>query len=389
MGRPKQFIELLGKPALLHTLRAFEETAGIARIYVVGDNERVEALASEGGIGKYVGCAAPGEARPGSTMSGLGLLGTMDEPDDTVVLVHDGSRCLVTSELVESILAAALEPGVEGVIPALQVSDTVKEVRDGVVRETLDRSYLHTVQTPQAFRLGPLREIYHDSGDLFAHVTDDASLVEMRGGEVCVVEGERTNIKLTSPGGSNFRPRHPRIPPRRGREVSCRIGTGYDVHAFAEPESGRKLVLGGVEIPHDRGLSGHSDADVLAHAITDALLGAAGLEDIGHYFPDTDERNRDADSIEMLRVVRGVVGSSWRVSNVDSVVICERPKIRDHRAVMRQNLAVPWTSRPDRSACAEPQPNASASRAGKRASPPRPYVFWRVPNDTEQGDTLG
>ena len=118
-----------------------------------------------------------------------------------------------------------------------------------------------------------------------------------------------------------------------------RVGLGVDVHAFAAPEEGRRLVLGGVEIPSDRGLLGHSDADVLAHAIADALLGAAGLEDIGHYFPDTDERYRDADSIELLREVRGLVGGSWGVANVDAVVICERPKIRDHRGAMRKNLA--------------------------------------------------
>lgn len=112
-----------------------------------------------------------------------------------------------------------------------------------------------------------------------------------------------------------------------------------DVHAFAAPEDGRKLILGGVDIPSERGLAGHSDADVLSHAITDALLGAAGLEDIGHYFPDTDEKWRDADSIELLREVRNIVGDSWVVSNVDSVVVCERPKIRDHRDEMRGNLA--------------------------------------------------
>jgi 2-C-methyl-D-erythritol 2,4-cyclodiphosphate synthase len=119
-----------------------------------------------------------------------------------------------------------------------------------------------------------------------------------------------------------------------------RVGLGIDVHAFAAPEEGRRLVLGGVEIPFDRGLLGHSDADVLAHAVTDALLGAAGLEDIGHYFPDTDERFRDADSIWLLREVRALIGGTWEVSNVDAVVVCERPKIRDHRGAMRANLAV-------------------------------------------------
>jgi 2-C-methyl-D-erythritol 2,4-cyclodiphosphate synthase len=118
-----------------------------------------------------------------------------------------------------------------------------------------------------------------------------------------------------------------------------RVGLGVDVHAFAAPEDGRRLVLGGVEIPSDRGLLGHSDADVLAHAVTDALLGAAGLEDIGHYFPDTDARWRDADSVELLRAARRIVGDAWEVANVDAVVVCERPKIREHRAAMRQNLA--------------------------------------------------
>lgn len=112
-----------------------------------------------------------------------------------------------------------------------------------------------------------------------------------------------------------------------------------DAHAFADPEEGRKLILGGVEVPSERGLHGHSDADVLAHAVTDALLGAAGLEDIGHYFPDTDERFRDADSIELLRRARALVGGSWEVANVDAVVICERPKVRDYRDAMRKNLA--------------------------------------------------
>ena len=116
------------------------------------------------------------------------------------------------------------------------------------------------------------------------------------------------------------------------------MGLGVDVHAFTEDGAGRKLVLGGVEIPFERGLLGHSDADVLAHAVTDALLGAAGLEDIGHYFPDTEERFKDADSLKLLRECRSVVGESWEVSNVDAVVICERPKIRDYRDEMRQNL---------------------------------------------------
>jgi 2-C-methyl-D-erythritol 2,4-cyclodiphosphate synthase len=127
-----------------------------------------------------------------------------------------------------------------------------------------------------------------------------------------------------------------------------RVGLGVDVHAFAAPKDHRRLILGGVEIPFDRGLLGHSDADILAHAVADALLGAAGLEDIGHYFPDTDERYRDADSIKLLREVRGLIGESWEIANVDAVVICERPKIRDHREAMRRNLAAALSVEPSR-----------------------------------------
>ncbi len=121
--------------------------------------------------------------------------------------------------------------------------------------------------------------------------------------------------------------------------MTLRVGLGFDVHAFATADARRKLILGGVEIPFERGLLGHSDADVLSHAVTDALLGAAGLEDIGHYFPDTDERYRDADSVELLREARALVGDTWTVANVDAVVICERPRIRDHREAMRIELA--------------------------------------------------
>ena len=124
-----------------------------------------------------------------------------------------------------------------------------------------------------------------------------------------------------------------------GAALSLRVGLGIDAHAFAREGAGQGLVLGGVEIRHNHGLTGHSDADVLTHAVTDALLGAAGLEDIGHYFPDTDERYREVNSIELLREARGIVGESWEIVNVDAVVVCEHPKIRDHRDAIRGNLA--------------------------------------------------
>jgi len=195
MGRPKQFIELRGRPALYYTLRAFEEAPEVARIYAVGDRQRIEALATEAGITKYASCAEPGEARSLSTRNGLLLC---EEDPEVVVLVHDGSRCLVTPELIGCVVEAA-RGGAEGVVPAISVSDTIKVARDGAVSETLDRTNLRAVQTPQAFRLGLLRRLHEAPDEYLLAATDDASLVEREGGRVEVVEGEKTNIKLTSP----------------------------------------------------------------------------------------------------------------------------------------------------------------------------------------------
>ena len=197
MGRPKQFIELLGVPALHYTLRAFEESPEVARIYAVGDRQRIESLAQTAGITKYAACAEPGEARSFSTRNGLLLL---PEDTETIVLVHDGSRCLITPDLIKRVVDAAhgvSEP--DGVIPGIPVSDTIKVAREGTVAETLDRTNLWAVQTPQAFRLGLLRRLHDSSEEYLRAATDDASLVERDGGRVEVVAGEKTNIKLTSP----------------------------------------------------------------------------------------------------------------------------------------------------------------------------------------------
>jgi 2-C-methyl-D-erythritol 4-phosphate cytidylyltransferase len=197
MGRPKQFIELLGMPALHYTMQAFEESPEVARIYAVGDRQRIEALVQAAGITKYAACAEPGEARSLSTRNGLLLC---EEDPQTIVLVHDGSRCLVTPGLIKRVIRAAhgaSEP--DGVIPGVPVSDTIKVAREGTVAETLDRTNLWAVQTPQAFRLGLLRRLHELPDEFLRAATDDASLVERDGGRVEVVAGEKTNIKLTSP----------------------------------------------------------------------------------------------------------------------------------------------------------------------------------------------
>ena len=197
MGRSKQFIDLLGAPALLYTLRAFEKAPEVARIYAVGDCARIESLAEEARISKYAGCAPPGESRPLSTKSGLSLL---QEGPETIVLVHDGSRCLVTPDLIGRVVAAAAgDPSADGVVPALPVSDTIKITGNGTVLKTLDRAKLHAAQTPQAFRLDVLGKIYASPEERLHAATDDASLVEEDGGCVLVVAGEKTNIKLTTP----------------------------------------------------------------------------------------------------------------------------------------------------------------------------------------------
>jgi 2-C-methyl-D-erythritol 4-phosphate cytidylyltransferase len=197
MGRPKQFIKLLGIPALQYTLRAFEDAPEVSRIYAVGDRQRIEVLVQAAGITKYAACAEPGEARSFSTRNGLLLCA---EDPETIVLVHDGSRCLVTPEFIERVVRAAhgaSEP--DGVIPGVLVSDTIKVAREGTVAETLDRTNLWAVQTPQAFRLGLLRRLHDSPEEYLRSATDDASLVERDGGRVEIVAGEKSNIKLTSP----------------------------------------------------------------------------------------------------------------------------------------------------------------------------------------------
>ena len=195
MGQPKQFIDLRGRPALYHTLKAFEETPAVDKIYVVGDRERIRNLAEEAAIGKYAGCAEPGQARSLSTRSGLLLC---EDEEEATVLIHDGSRCLFTPDLIGRVVEAA-RGGADGVIPALPVSDTIKVAENGSVSQTLDRAKLHAAQTPQAFRLELLRRIYAAPENVLRTATDDASLVEDAGGRVEMVVGEKTNIKLTTP----------------------------------------------------------------------------------------------------------------------------------------------------------------------------------------------
>jgi 2-C-methyl-D-erythritol 4-phosphate cytidylyltransferase/2-C-methyl-D-erythritol 2,4-cyclodiphosphate synthase len=222
-------------------------------------------------------------------------------------------------------------------IAATPVSDTLKRVTiEGAITGTVDRAGLWAAQTPQAFRLALLRRaIAANPGET---VTDEAGLCEAAGVPVSVVPASPANLKVThaediSAADALLRARHGSQP----TAGPVRAGIGYDAHRFA---SGRRLVLGGVEIAHDRGLDGHSDADVLLHAIADAVLGAAALGDIGQHFPPSDERFRDADSQRLLReAVRLVREAGWAPGNVDATLLAETPRVAPHAPLMRERIA--------------------------------------------------
>jgi 2-C-methyl-D-erythritol 2,4-cyclodiphosphate synthase len=244
-------------------------------------------------------------------------------------------------------------------VPGLPLSDTVKRVDgNGIVRATVPRSAtldgetlagLTAVQTPQGARVDLLRAAYARFDFAHAEPTDEASLIEAMGLPVAVVAGDPINIKITRPEDlllaerlmSNLPSESNASSPPVGRFPNeLRTGLGYDVHAFAAPEAGRKLFLGGVEIPHDRGLEGHSDADVLLHAICDALLGAASLGDIGILFPNTDAAYKDIASLRLLAVVgERLRGAGWQIMNLDATVLAEAPKLMPHRAAMQEAIA--------------------------------------------------
>lgn len=276
-----------------------------------------------------------GERRQDSVAAGLVSVSAKSD----VVVVHDAARPFCTVALIGRTIDAAVECG--AAVAAVPVLDTVKQARveDGValVRSTLEREQIFLAQTPQAFRTEVLRDAVSrgraDGGVITA--TDEAALVERAGHVVRLVPGDPDNIKVTREEDLSLAER---MADGIGSSGSVdRVGLGYDIHRFVE---GRRLVLGGVNIPGPRGLLGHSDADAVCHAITDALLGAANAGDIGRHFPDDDPRWKDASSIDLLaQVVTLIQGIGFSVNNVDVVVVAEWPKIRPVAVEMQQRLA--------------------------------------------------
>ena len=324
-GANKVFCALAGKPILAHTISVFESCEAIGEIIVVvGERELGAAgeLIGRFGFAKVRAIVAGGPERQDSVARGL------EKVTGEIVAIHDAARPLITPEIIERSIEEARRSG--ACIAAVPVIDTIKSASAGVVEDTVDRSNLYSVQTPQTFRTDLIRSAYQRAfADAF-YATDDAALVERMGGKVTIVPGSYDNIKITT--ASDLELASAKL---GGGEI--RTGLGFDVHALVE---GRRLVLGGVEIGFEKGLAGHSDADVLLHAIADACLGAAALGDIGRHFPDTDPQYEGISSLKLLkRVGEMLAHEGWRVVNVDAVVVCERPKIASLVPRMAGNIA--------------------------------------------------
>jgi 2-C-methyl-D-erythritol 4-phosphate cytidylyltransferase/2-C-methyl-D-erythritol 2,4-cyclodiphosphate synthase len=320
---PKPFLPLDGASVLDHALAAFVACPRIGPIVVVvaaGAIHEVRSRLAD----RVAAVVAGGPTRRASVAAGLAALEGVDW-----VVVHDGVRPFVTTDLIERVLDAAAATG--AATPGLALTDTVKAVAGEWVRQTVDRRGLVAVQTPQAFRAALLRRA-HAEVPSDAPVTDDAGLVEWLGVPVRVVPGDPANLKITTQADYALARRY------AGRDPGeFRVGVGTDAHRLT-PD--RPLVLGGVRIPHPRGLEGHSDADVLTHAIIDALLGAAALPDIGRQFPPDDPAYRGADSLGLLARVAGQLGAAgWTVVNVDAVVCAHAPRLAPYVEAMRDRLA--------------------------------------------------
>jgi len=326
---PKAFVPVDGVPMFVHAARRVGQSPAVDRIVVVvagPDVERARVLLAAEGIPKVAAVVAGGATRQESVLAGLGQIG-----DAPVSVIHDGARPLVASGVVTAVVQAALETGAASA--GVPIHETVKLVDGLDASQTLDRDRLWLARTPQAFHTDLLLEAHRRArADGFVG-TDDAVLVERLGHRVRLVEDTAQNLKITTPADLELAEMYL----RRGRATAVRTGIGYDAHRLV---MGRALRLGGVEIPSPRGLAGHSDADVLAHAVMDALLGAAGLGDLGTHFPPGDSDYEAADSIELLRRVAAKVrAAGWQVAHVDSVVLAEAPRLAPHVPTMQQRLA--------------------------------------------------
>lgn len=316
---PKQFLKIGGETVLEKAVAAFEAHPAVDQIAVVTGGDFImlcEDLCSK--FTKVKRILPGGAQRQDSVYEGLKTV------TEGLVLIHDGARPFVTGKVIDRVLEGAYNQG--ACVPCVAVKDTVRQAAGGSSR-TLDRSTLFSVQTPQGFEVCLLKEAFAKAFEEGFSGTDDASLVERLGHPVALAEGDYANIKITTREDL----------PEEDKKMDMRVGCGYDVHQLVED---RKLILGGVEIPHTKGLLGHSDADVLIHALMDAILGAAAMGDIGKHFPDSDQQYKGISSMKLLEHVKTLISDAgYTVGNVDVTVMAQKPKIASYIPQMKSNIA--------------------------------------------------
>lgn len=335
---PKQYIELAGASILRRTVKALLDTGLVdAVLPVIHADDRTlyeAAMGSDLDDGRILTPAAGGRTRQESVLNGLEALA---EAAPEFVLIHDAARPFVTRDIVADAVAR-LEDGASALLAAVPVADTLKRVdSDETVGATIDRSGIWAAQTPQSFRYSDILDAHRKAADAgLTDFTDDAAVAEWAGIRVHVSAGSPANTKITTPDDLAAAER--RVLMEEWLKLGdIRVGTGYDVHAF---EPGTAVILGGLEIPFNRKLKGHSDADVVLHAIADAIFGALGEGDIGHHFPPSDEQWKGATSDRFLEfAVEQVEKRGGKIAHLDTTIVCEAPKIGPHRERMRQRIA--------------------------------------------------
>lgn len=325
----KLMMPLCGRPVLARTLAVFDGIPGIGHIVVVLHPDLIGTVRESlpaWGIRIPVTLVAGGATRQESVYKGLQAL----SEDTSLVAIHDGARPLISADIIERTFEEAGKSGAAAA--GIPVIDTLKRVgAQNQIEDTVDRTSLWQVQTPQTFRYDLILAAHREAKASGWSCTDDASLIERTGGTVTMVMGSALNVKITTPEDMQLAQK------LLAETLTVKTGTGYDAHRLVED---RKLILGGVDIPYERGLLGHSDADVLTHAVMDALLGAAGLGDIGQWFPDSDPAYAGACSLDLLKKVGDAVsGAGYGISHIDSTIIAQAPKVAGHLPRMRANIA--------------------------------------------------
>lgn len=353
-GKKKEYLPMNGGTVLASAARIFLQTLPFSQVAVTypaaqtpdgGEkNERAcrEALFSDQAVAAFQASAQTeflfvegGATRQQSVLNALEAVAEQCGDENPLVFIHDGARPFVSAQIIRDCHAAAAQYGAAA--PAIQPTDTQKETdAQGFIVRHLTRAHLAAVQTPQVFRLQPLLSAHRAAAQQHLDCTDDTEIWDRFAADgktsrpTKIVAGSHENKKITYPSDIP-------APPAAGDAPCIRTGLGYDKHVLV---SGRKLMLGGVAIPSDKGEAGHSDGDVLLHAITDALLGAAALGDIGSYFPPDDAQWKDADSKQLLATVwNDITAAGWSLGNIDCVIALEQPKFLPHRTAVCASIA--------------------------------------------------